>query len=83
MATGTVKWFMAEKHIGVINPDAGSEDLYVHDSAVEGAIDEIGMGTRVAFDVHQEQGRRSAINVKRLEQEAGRARRRQGSRWSR
>ncbi|WP_331735581.1 cold shock domain-containing protein (plasmid) [Streptomyces anulatus] len=37
MATGTVKWFNAEKGYGAINPDDGSAEVYVHHTAVLGS----------------------------------------------
>lgn len=37
MATGTVKWFNAEKGYGFIAPDDGGKDIFVHITAVHDA----------------------------------------------
>ena len=37
MATGTVKWFNAEKGYGFIAPDEGGKDIFVHITAVRAA----------------------------------------------
>jgi len=65
MATGTVKFFNAQKGFGFIQPTDGSKDVFVHISAVEKA----GMGTlnegqKVSYDVVTERGKQAAGNLK-------------------
>lgn len=54
MATGTVKWFNAEKGFGFIAPDDGSADVFVHYSAIEaGGYRSLDENQKVQFDVTQ------------------------------
>lgn len=66
MATGTVKWFNAQKGYGFIQPDDGSKDVFVHISAVERAgIGSLNEGQRVSFDLERDrQGKMSAANLR-------------------
>lgn len=54
MATGTVKWFNAEKGFGFIAPSDGTADVFAHYSAIESSgyrsLDE---GQQVEFEVTQ------------------------------
>lgn len=56
MATGTVKWFNAEKGFGFIEQDGGGADVFVHYSAIESSgYRSLEEGQRVEFDVTQGQ----------------------------
>jgi len=55
LATGTVKWFNAEKGYGFISREGGA-DVFVHYSAIEGAgYRSLEEGQRVEFEVTQGQ----------------------------
>jgi CspA family cold shock protein len=65
MATiGTVKWFNPVKGFGFIQPESGSQDVFVHISAVErSGLNTLVEGQRVSFDVITERGRQAASNL--------------------
>jgi CspA family cold shock protein len=66
MATGTVKWFNAEKGFGFITQDDGGADVFVHFSAIDGggyrSLDE---NDKVTFDLTQGPKGAQASNVRR------------------
>ena len=52
MSTGTVKWFNTVKGYGFIQPDDGSQDAFVHISAVERAgLPGLREGQKVEFEL--------------------------------
>ncbi|KII29594.1 cold-shock protein [Pseudomonas fluorescens] len=54
MATGTVRWFNAEKGFGFITQDGDGQDVFVHYSALGGSgFKELQEGQRVEFEVGQ------------------------------
>ncbi len=65
MATGTVKWFNAQKGFGFIQPEDGSKDVFVHISAVERAgMATLREGQRISYEITQERGKSAASNLK-------------------
>ena len=66
MATGTVKWFNADKGFGFIAPDSGGEDVFVHVTAVQNAgLDGLNENQKVSFEVETgRNGRESATDLK-------------------
>jgi len=64
MATGTVKFFNAQKGFGFIQPTDGSKDVFVHISAVERAgMRTLMEGQKVNFEVITERGKQAAGNL--------------------
>ena len=68
MATGKVKWFNDAKGYGFITPDDGSDDCFVHHSAIEGAgFKSLAENDAVEFDIEKDdKGRSRAGNVKKV-----------------
>jgi cold shock protein len=67
MTQGIVKWFNSQKGYGFIQPDDGSQDVFVHISAVERAgMHSLNEGQRVSFEVvaNRKTGKSSAENLR-------------------
>ncbi|WP_083543413.1 cold-shock protein [Bradyrhizobium sp. CCGE-LA001] len=63
---GTVKWFNAIKGYGVIKPDEGGSDVFVHISVVKKAgLSELPEGCKVSYElVTGRHGKTSAENLR-------------------
>ena len=69
MPTGTVKWFNPSKGFGFIQPSEGSQDAFVHISAVERAgLSTLNEGQKVEYDlVPGKDGKFAAETIKLLD----------------
>lgn len=64
MPQGTVKWFNGDKGYGFIEPDDGSDDVFVHYSGIEGSgFRSLNEGDKVSYEVSQGQKGPQATNV--------------------
>ena len=63
--TGTVKFFNTDKGYGFIQPDDGSNDSFVHISAVQaGGMQSLDKDQRLNYDVEMgRNGKESAVNL--------------------
>jgi CspA family cold shock protein len=67
MATGTVKWFNAEKGFGFISQDDGGPDVFAHFSAIAASgYRSLEENQKVEFDVVQGQKGLQAENIRPL-----------------
>lgn len=66
MSIGTVKWFNPAKGFGFIAPEDGTQDVFVHISAVErSGLGTLNEGQRVSFEIQRnpKNGKTSAANL--------------------
>ena len=65
MANGTVKWFNATKGYGLIAPEDGGADVFVHIRQVEqSGMSELQDNQKVSFDVETgNNGKSQATNI--------------------
>ena len=63
--TGTVKFFNTDKGFGFIQPDDGSEDSFVHITAVQAAgMDTLTNNQRLNYEIETgRNGKASAVNL--------------------
>ena len=67
MATGTVKWFNAEKGFGFIAQDDGGADVFAHYSNIAAqGYRELHEGQKVEFEIGQGQKGPQAENIRAL-----------------
>jgi CspA family cold shock protein len=66
MASGTVKRFSIQKGYGFIRPDDGSQDVFVHISAVlQTGLRTLTEGQKVGYDLQTKpEGKAAAINLR-------------------
>jgi CspA family cold shock protein len=65
MATGTVKWFNADKGYGFIAPEDGGKDVFVHVRSLQrSGLESLEENQKVTFDVEPgRDGRTAAANI--------------------
>lgn len=64
MANGTVKWFNTAKGYGFIAPEEGGKDVFVHITALQNAgLKELQDNQAISFDLAEEKGKQSAVNL--------------------
>ncbi|MCL1948911.1 MAG: cold-shock protein [Turicibacter sp.] len=66
MATGTVKWFNADKGFGFISQESG-DDIFAHFSQIQGSgFKSLEEGQKVEFDIENGQRGPQAANIVKL-----------------
>lgn len=68
MATGTAKWFSDDKGFGLITPDEGSRDLFVHHTGiVSDGYRSLAEGARVEYEEEEGDKDPKAVIVLKLQ----------------
>ncbi len=68
MPNGKVKWFNSQKGFGFIEPEDGTQDVFVHITAVQNSgVEGLSENQSISFDLEKGQnGKTSAVNLKPL-----------------
>ena len=65
--TGKVKWFNPKKGYGFVDRDDDEKDMFLHITALQKAnISVLNEGDKISYDVEEENGRQSAVNIKQI-----------------
>lgn len=67
MPKGKIKWFNPGKGYGFIENDDGGKDVFVHVNALEASgIDNLVEGEAVSFEIGENRGKNTAIDIKKI-----------------
>ena len=65
--TGKVKWLNPKKGYGFVDQDDDEKDMFLHITALQKAnISVLNEGDKISYDVEDENGRQSAVNIKQI-----------------
>ena len=65
--TGKVKWFNPNKGYGFVDQDDDEKDIFLHITALQKAnISVLNEGDKISYDVEEENGKQSAVNIKQV-----------------
>ena len=67
MPNGKIKWFNPSKGYGFIEQEGGGKDVFVHINALEASgIDTLTEGEAISFEIGENRGKETAINIKKI-----------------